>query len=264
MDIHKPKPWHGLREFLKEYLIIVIGVLTALGAEQAVEWAHWRHTAQDARASMIRGEKMLIEFSGEREAQSGCLAAEFRSMRAVLDQASATGALPAVASVRNPNRRSWTFRAYDQVVSGQILPHLPVRESQLVTSINAWSEYLQKNRDVEIQDWSVLRSLEGAPRRTGEAELASLRAALSGAIYQAGVMRGGAHNMSEQIIAHGILSPKEIEAHWEKGFAEGEKGAYGACAPRPGSDTEQLLQQLEMPVRQPSWDQPANWPKGAN
>jgi hypothetical protein len=30
MDIHKPKPWHGLREFLKEYLIIVIGVLTAL------------------------------------------------------------------------------------------------------------------------------------------------------------------------------------------------------------------------------------------
>ncbi|MDB5442210.1 MAG: hypothetical protein JWP73_586, partial [Phenylobacterium sp.] len=33
MDIHKPKPWHGLREFLKEYAIIVVGVLTALAAE---------------------------------------------------------------------------------------------------------------------------------------------------------------------------------------------------------------------------------------
>lgn len=32
MDIHKPKPWHGVREFLKEYLIIVVGVLTALAA----------------------------------------------------------------------------------------------------------------------------------------------------------------------------------------------------------------------------------------
>ena len=42
MDIHKPKPWHSFREFLKEYLIIVVGVLTALGAEQAVEWLHWR------------------------------------------------------------------------------------------------------------------------------------------------------------------------------------------------------------------------------
>ena len=37
MDIHKPKPWHGVREFLKEYVIIVVGVLTALAAEQAVE-----------------------------------------------------------------------------------------------------------------------------------------------------------------------------------------------------------------------------------
>src|ERR1700760_1511713 len=42
MDIHKPKPWHGVRDFLKEYVIIVVGVLTALGAEQAVEWGHWR------------------------------------------------------------------------------------------------------------------------------------------------------------------------------------------------------------------------------
>jgi len=33
MDIHKPKPWHGWREFLKEYGIIVLGVLTALGLE---------------------------------------------------------------------------------------------------------------------------------------------------------------------------------------------------------------------------------------
>jgi hypothetical protein len=36
MDIHKPKLWHGLRDFLKEHGIIVLGVLTALAAEQAV------------------------------------------------------------------------------------------------------------------------------------------------------------------------------------------------------------------------------------
>jgi hypothetical protein len=29
---HKPKPWHGWREFLKEYVIVVVGVLTALAA----------------------------------------------------------------------------------------------------------------------------------------------------------------------------------------------------------------------------------------
>jgi hypothetical protein len=52
MDIHKPKPWHGFREFLKEYLIIVIGVLTALGAEQAVEWLHNRAEVAEARAAL--------------------------------------------------------------------------------------------------------------------------------------------------------------------------------------------------------------------
>jgi hypothetical protein len=35
MDIHKPKPWHGWREFLKEYATLVIGVLTALAFQQA-------------------------------------------------------------------------------------------------------------------------------------------------------------------------------------------------------------------------------------
>ena len=40
MDVHKPKPWHSVREFLKEYVIIVVGVLTALAAEQTVEWLH--------------------------------------------------------------------------------------------------------------------------------------------------------------------------------------------------------------------------------
>jgi hypothetical protein len=55
VDIHKPKPWHGVREFLKEYVIIVIGVLTALGAEQGVEWLHWRHLAQRAEADLAAG-----------------------------------------------------------------------------------------------------------------------------------------------------------------------------------------------------------------
>jgi hypothetical protein len=52
MDIHKPKPWHGLREFLKEYAIIVVGVLTALAAEQAVEWLHVRTEVAEAREAL--------------------------------------------------------------------------------------------------------------------------------------------------------------------------------------------------------------------
>src|SRR6185312_3419955 len=52
MDIHKPKPWHGVREFLKEYVIIVVGVLTALAGEQAVEWSHRQREVGEAREAL--------------------------------------------------------------------------------------------------------------------------------------------------------------------------------------------------------------------
>src|SRR5665213_4185862 len=55
MDIHKPKPWHGGPEFLKEIGTIVIGVLIALGAEQGVEWLHWRYLAAQAEADLNAG-----------------------------------------------------------------------------------------------------------------------------------------------------------------------------------------------------------------
>ncbi|HWE45974.1 MAG TPA: hypothetical protein VG407_08085 [Caulobacteraceae bacterium] len=54
MDIHKPKPWRGVREFLKEYLIIVVGVLTALAAEQTVEWLHWKERVNAAESRLKR------------------------------------------------------------------------------------------------------------------------------------------------------------------------------------------------------------------
>ena len=52
MDIHKPKTWHGPGEFFREYLIIVVGVLTALGGEQAIEWMHRRAELAETREAL--------------------------------------------------------------------------------------------------------------------------------------------------------------------------------------------------------------------
>lgn len=49
MDIHKPKPWHGWRESLKEHMTILVGVLTPLAAEQAVALVHAPRLAAEAR-----------------------------------------------------------------------------------------------------------------------------------------------------------------------------------------------------------------------
>ena len=49
MDIHKPKPFHGWREFLAEIAVIVTGIVIALGLEQVVEQIHVHSVSHDAR-----------------------------------------------------------------------------------------------------------------------------------------------------------------------------------------------------------------------
>src|SRR6185503_17394236 len=52
MHFHLPKPLHGWRAFAGEVGIIVVGVLIALAAEQAVQSIEWRHKVDAAIADM--------------------------------------------------------------------------------------------------------------------------------------------------------------------------------------------------------------------
>ena len=64
MEVHTPRTSpHGWRAFIREYLIIVIGVLTALTAEQSVGWLHRyqtrRHLEEDLREEMRMNDGIL-------------------------------------------------------------------------------------------------------------------------------------------------------------------------------------------------------------
>jgi hypothetical protein len=52
MDFHVPKPLHGWREFVGEVGIIVLGVLIALVAQQALEWLQHRSEIAQLRAAL--------------------------------------------------------------------------------------------------------------------------------------------------------------------------------------------------------------------
>jgi hypothetical protein len=72
MDIHKPKPWHGLRELLKEIGTIVIGVLIALAGEQIVETLNWRHKTAEAEAALRRELRVDLSYAAEQQALGAC------------------------------------------------------------------------------------------------------------------------------------------------------------------------------------------------
>src|SRR6185312_10606111 len=122
MEIHKPKAPGGLREFLKEYAIIVIGVLTALGAEQAVEQLHWLHEVAAARDVIRRDNLRMLQWIGEFDAAGGCVDDHLNALTDILDKAEATGHLPPLGNMPKPPTQAWFMRGWDSAVSSGVLP----------------------------------------------------------------------------------------------------------------------------------------------
>ncbi len=122
MDIHKPKPWHGSSELLKEIGTIVVGVLIALAGEQGVEALHSRHLIGQAEAAM-RAE--IVDDEGPqayaRLAVGLCLARELDDLRNALDHRLAPEAFGRLAASYEPPHRTWDEGAWKAAESSGVL-----------------------------------------------------------------------------------------------------------------------------------------------
>jgi len=217
MDIHKPKPWHGFREFLKEYVIIVIGVLTALGAEAVVEWAHWRHQGEVARAAIAFDLRRLVGEAARKDAASPCTAERLHAFADALDQAQQNKRLPGLSETSNPLSPAWTFRSWYGLTSGQTLAHLSNRDELALSAIANYVDYLRPQMNEERAEWAVLRTMIGPGRPTSDAEIASLRAALGRAGMAANNQRGIGRGLETAIVRSGFLSRAQIDAAYGEG-----------------------------------------------
>ena len=131
MDIHKPKPWQGLPEFAKEIGSIVIGVLIALGAEQGVEWLHWRQQVVETRETIHAELGRDLGVLEVLRLQDPCA-----DQRLLLLDAWADGraqvASRNLAAVENriviPSLR---FTAWEVAKSGAVATHMPISDRLL-------------------------------------------------------------------------------------------------------------------------------------
>jgi hypothetical protein len=117
---HKPHPVHSWREFLKEYGIIVLGVLTALGGEQLVELAHRGMEVREARDAIraeMRADASIIAWGVE---EDKCLDGQLSAYAAW----ARGGPKPAAFRSSLPLFRTSTW---DTVKTGAV-PHMPLKE----------------------------------------------------------------------------------------------------------------------------------------
>jgi hypothetical protein len=171
---HKSKPWHGAREFLKEWGIIVLGVLTALSFEQAVEALHWRHEVETERAALNEEVAENLGVIQDRLLEQPCIDRRLTELDLVFqrhDRGQPLGIAGRVGVPLSPgnSKGSWTM-----AVSGGGLNHMPHPErleySGAFGNYEAWDRIIHAEHDAWLPlgvldhstalretDWAMLR-----------------------------------------------------------------------------------------------------------
>jgi hypothetical protein len=212
MDIHKPKPWRGVREFLKEYLIIVVGVLTALAAEAGVEWLHWAHQVDEERAAL-----------------EACDTQRLAVLSATLQRATESGRLPPIGAIGRPPNPPWTVAAWDALVASQVVVHLPRDKMAAYLRVIGSTRYLSSVSDQEVAQWTILDSMTGPGRRLSDVEAETLRTTLAQAAASNETMHRISTRLRGSLKATGLVGASDF-ADADRAAAAG-KSAAAICGP---------------------------------
>ncbi len=128
MDIHRPKPFHGMREFLKEYGIIVLGVLTALLLEQAVDWLHWTHDVHTEREALLKEVRANASTAYDRVLEQPCIEKRLSELMTVFQRHDEGRPLGVVGRVGAPLEIWGDNGTWSMAVAGGGLNHMPLAE----------------------------------------------------------------------------------------------------------------------------------------
>ena len=159
MHFHLPKPLHGWRAFVGEVAIIVLGVLIALGAEQAVQSVEWRHKVDAAVADM---NNELGSGDGpeayERLVLHDCVVTLLDSLRSSVEQGDRAKSRKLIDGFWLPNR-TWDSLARDATNTADVEAHMPHERMLQYRIAYEMVPDMQRLAEKELADLGRLRAL---------------------------------------------------------------------------------------------------------
>lgn len=228
VDIHKPKPVHSWREFFGEVGIIVIGVLIALGGEQAVEALHWRERVSAAEESM---RKELAEDDGAQAMArlqfAPCLDRSLAANQQRLLAERDKGVPFTAATLVPPPFRTWDNDAWRAAVSSQATSHMRTDVMYNWSSPYALIADMDQAAVREFNDWAPLLQIGGARSHPSEPERERLIAALAAARQDNALLA----QLSQKLIDYSTIAgvrPSPEHVRQERGRARDAMAGCGS------------------------------------
>jgi hypothetical protein len=162
MRLRLPKPLNGWRVFAGEVGVIVLGVLIALGAQQAVQTFQWRSETKATEAALEEEIMDSVEVADERVAVSPCLQrriaqlgsklaltnGEWRADRMRLGEMNPSNSSVLPPTYRAP-RKYLRTDAWDNAKTSGILNHMPRERAAKYSMIYKQIAYMQDLSDIE-------------------------------------------------------------------------------------------------------------------
>jgi len=184
MHFHLPKPLHGWREFAGEVGIIVVGVLIALGAEQVVETIHWNGQVRDMREAMDEEMAHNNKAFAYRIAGHDCISQRLTKLSGIVEHAARHDTVPAVGEVIPDIGNALSDNAWETSRAAATLAHFQREPLRLYGQYYMQRANVQAFMGEEVQDWGVIKVLQGDADRLGPVDIAGLRVAIKHAEFE--------------------------------------------------------------------------------
>lgn len=180
MNFHMPKPLHGWREFFHEIVIIVLGVLLALGLEQLVSSFNNRSSAAETRSNIRSELAQNLRLLLRRQRTGDCVERRMQEIAAFLN-ASSRGERPSQPTwIGAPYAPLAGNAAFKSTQSAGKFILLSSSDQQKIQAFYVDSDDFNEQSTREWYDWAQLRSLASGARLT-DTEITRLRQALQDA-----------------------------------------------------------------------------------
>jgi hypothetical protein len=176
LEVHAPhESIHTWKGFFVHIATIVIGLLIAVGLEQAVETIHWHKQVRAAR-DVLRQELLEANrFYEFRVAVNECVAQRLAQLNDIVESAAEHANLEPVGDLSLHIGHLLTDNVWQSERAAQTLVHFPAAERESYGTIYGQQVDIRNWVNEELGVWAAIRVLQGYPGRLSPSDITLIR-----------------------------------------------------------------------------------------